>query len=369
MGKDKILQLQGLRGLAILGIFVFHTKTFISEDSGVTNNFLIMQLGTIGVIIFFMLSGFLLIYKMKTIPRLTWKERINASWAKFHKLYLLYILTLIFAFFGKTIFPKNMADWFFTLISLPFNLTYTQDLIPLVRINISFNGPAWYISAMFIIWIIVYCFPTKINQIKNSNIKTCSICILAIIGIQIIYKIIEYSFPTNLIPINHSDIYMSWISYYSPFYNFGFFIMGCFIGRLAILNRGFSINWIYITFIIILILFSTYIFFHNNYFKFAKSILFEILISILLLRIMSSKSLLGRLFSIKPLVWLGNISASFFLIHGVVNYNLRYIEGSIDKPQLFIVSLCVTIILSILSEKYLILKKDESILQRIRKIA
>ena len=323
----------------------------------------------IGVITFFMLSGFLLTYKMGTIPILNWKERISECWAKFHKLYLLYLLTFLFAFLGKQIFPQNISDWCFTLISLPFNLTYTQDLIPLVRINISFNGPAWYISAMFIIWIIIYCFATKINKIKHLNIKTCLIGILTIISIQIVYKIFEYLFPTNIIPINHPDIYMSWISYYSPFYNLLYFILGCFIGRLAVLNKTNSITNTYITLIIIFVLISLYIYYNNCFFKYFKPILMEIFISIFLLKIISPKSIIGRFLSIRPLVWFGNISASFFLIHGVVNYNLRYIEDYIDKPLLFIISLLITIVLSILSEKYLILEKNENLLQRIRKIA
>lgn len=369
MEKNKILQLQGLRGLAMLGIFIFHTKTFISDDIKYENDFIIMQLGMIGVITFFMLSGFLFTFKMGSLPNLAWKERISECWAKFHKLYLLYILTFLFAFFGKNVFPLNMADWCFSFISLPFFLTYTQDLIPLVRINISFNGPAWYISAMFVIWIIAYSFPTQMNKIKFLSKKKCLVWILAIVGLQIIYKIFEYFFPTNLIPINHSDIYMSWISYYSPFYNFGFFILGCITGRLANLNKTVSIANVYIIFITIFLSISIYLYYNSCFFKSFKPILMEVSISVLLLIIISSRSSIGRLLSIKPLVWFGNISASFFLIHGVVNYNLRYIEEYIDKPLLFIVSLFITIVLSILSEKYLILKKNESLLQRIRKIA
>ena len=323
----------------------------------------------IGVITFFMLSGFLFTFKMSSLPILTWKERINECRAKFHKLYLLYILTFLFAFLGKKVFPQNMSDWCYSFISLPFYLTFTQDLVPLVRVNISFNGPAWYISAMFVIWIIAYSFAKQMNKIKFLNTKKCLIWIFAIVGLQIIYKIFEFLFPTNLIPINHSDIYMSWISYYSPFYNFGFFILGCIMGRLAILNKTVSIVNVYIIFIAIFLSVSLYLYFNNYYFKYFKPILMEAFISIILLKIVSHKSYVGRLFSIKPLVWFGNISASFFLIHGVVNYNLRYIEEYIEKPLLFIISLFITIVLSVLSEKYLILDKNESLLQRIRKIA
>lgn len=312
MKDNNISQIQGLRGLAILGIFIFHTQTFLSEVIRNQYSFIIQQLGTIGVIIFFILSGFLLTYKNKIIPNLPWKNRITECRAKFHKLYFIYILTLFIAFLGKSNIPQNLSDWIYTIISLPFNLTYTQDLIPLTRINISFNGPAWYISAMFIIWIITYSFSTSINTINSFTPPKCLVGILVIIGIQSIYKILEFYFPIHLIPINHPDIYMSWISYFSPFYNFGFFILGCFIGRLALLQKAELTITIYKYLILILTLGLLFFIYDKTHFEYYKPILIEIFIGILLLIVISPNSYLGYIFSLKPLVWIGDLSSCIF---------------------------------------------------------
>lgn len=367
MEKNKIIQLQGLRGIAIIGIFIFHTQTFLPNSSGTIWNLCIGQLGTIGVIVFFMLSGFLLVYKKKVVPKLNWKDRIKVCRSKFNKMYFLYILTLILAFLGKL--PQNTYDYIYSVISLPLNLTYTQDLIPLVGINISYNGPAWFISAMFIIWIIVYSIPDMINKIGSLDVMTCLLGISFIIIIQAIYKIFEFNFPVHLIPINHHDIYMSWISYFSPFYNFGFFILGGFVGRVALLNETESIKNVYLLFVSCVLFLIACILYNSIFFIYIKAMLYECFICMILLSVMSQNSFLRSVFSSRPLVWLGNLSASIFLVHGAVNYNLRYFETYISKPWLFFVSLLLTVILSILSEKYLILKKNENVLQHIRKIA
>lgn len=91
MGKNKITQLQGLRGLAMIGIFLMHTQTFWSSEGFGNMGEEADNWGRIGVIAFFMLSGFLLTYKGKNIPILSPAERLNACWMKFNKLRLLYI--------------------------------------------------------------------------------------------------------------------------------------------------------------------------------------------------------------------------------------------------------------------------------------
>ena len=191
--------------------------------------------------------------------------------------------------------------------------------------------------------------------------------IILLILIQIVYKIGELFFPVHLIPINHSNIYMAWISYYSPFYNFGYFILGCFLGRLILL-QAFSRFFPSILLLVGMVI--MYAFWNGNVIlNLFKPLLFEIFIGVLMLSIMSDRSILKYIISVKPLVWFGNVSASFFLIHGVVNYHLRYVEDIVAKPFLFFLSFFMSLGLSIISEKYLILKKDESILQRIKKIA
>lgn len=300
-----------------------------------------------------MLSGFLLVYKEKKIPHLCLKDRWIECTGKFYKLRLLYVITMVVAFIGR--FPQKLVDWIYTTVSIPLNLLYVQDLVPHTAINNSLNGPAWYISAMFVIWLIVYSIPNLTNSILSKNAKQCYVIAVVVIGLQCLYKSIEANFPVGLIPINHPDLYMTWIGYFSPFWNLGFFFLGGIVGRLAKIQKKSCITQSVISMIVLVGMFLC--FYKEWYNEYSKSILIEIMISLLMLNMMSNSSILAKVLSMRPIVWFGNISACFFLIHGVVNYNLRYVEGSVQKPLLFFISLFISIVLSVVSNKYIILKK------------
>lgn len=227
-------------------------------------------------------------------------------------------------------------------------------MVPHTAINNSLNGPAWYISAMFVIWLIVYSIPNLTNSIQSKNAKQCSIIAVIVIILQCLYKGLEAIFPVGLIPINHPDLYMTWIGYFSPFWNLGFFYLGGIVGRLAKIQKSSDITQSVISVIVLIAMFLC--FYKEWYNEYCKSILIEIMIGFLILCMMSNSSFLAKVLSVKPIVWFGNISACFFLIHGVVNYNLRYVEGYVQKPLLFFISFFISIVLSVVSNKYIMLK-------------
>lgn len=249
-------------------------------------------------------------YKEKEIPILQLTDRLKVCRLKFHRLYLLYVLTLVIAFFGYGRIPQTPTDWFYAAISLPLCLTYTQDLIPHVGINISYNGPSWYISALFIIWLLIYTFPEKINTIRRLGSKQCLKAILVIVAVQLSYKCGEYYFPTHLIPINHPQIYMVWISYFNPFYNLSYFVLGCFIGRLALLQHRSFFPWVTLAFVV---MFVSLTLIDLSIPKLLKPLFFEIFISVLLLIIMYDNSILKTAITIPPLSAIWQYQCKFLL--------------------------------------------------------
>lgn len=71
------IQLQAVRGLAIMGILIMRTQTFwFDEGLGELGRFADDQ-GSSCVIAFFMLSGFLFSNKMRIIPELNWSIKIR----------------------------------------------------------------------------------------------------------------------------------------------------------------------------------------------------------------------------------------------------------------------------------------------------
>ena len=72
-----------------------------------------------------------------------------------------------------------------------------------------------------------------------------------------------------------------------------------------------------------------------------------------LLSAISPRSIGYQILSIRPLVWFGNISAYFYLIHGAVNYALQVsISEYIPKPWLFFASLAISILFAVWARLY-----------------
>lgn len=170
--------IQGIRAMAMIGIFIAHTAVWLADDLGGFSA-VSSQLGGSGVVTFYMLSGFLFAYKNAIIPNIAKRNIIQVSWKKVNKMYFLYLITFFVSFIAK--FPDNKYDWLKTIVSAPLNLTLTQDCVPLPSVINSFNGPAWFLSAFFGMWIIIYSFPRVFNRLMmltaEKSMKTLLILI------------------------------------------------------------------------------------------------------------------------------------------------------------------------------------------------
>ena len=83
-----IYQLQGLRSLAMLGIFLFHSWLFPG--------------GSLAVVFFFMLSGFVTYYSQyKKVDNMNLRDSGRWILNKVKKMYPVYFITMIFSIFIK----------------------------------------------------------------------------------------------------------------------------------------------------------------------------------------------------------------------------------------------------------------------------
>ena len=132
--KGKLNQIQALKGIAFLGVFLSHT--------GFT---CFWSIGHWGVSVFLVLSGFMMTYSYyhkNRITNISLKDNILFAWKKIRNLYLLHIITmltmLVFAFIGiksdiRILIPKILL-----------NILLLQEWFPLE--NASINGVSWYLS-------------------------------------------------------------------------------------------------------------------------------------------------------------------------------------------------------------------------------
>lgn len=78
--------IQGIRAMAMIGIFIAHTAVWLADDLGGFSA-VSSQLGGSGVVTFYMLSGFLFAYKNAIIPNIAKRNIIQVSWKKVNKMY------------------------------------------------------------------------------------------------------------------------------------------------------------------------------------------------------------------------------------------------------------------------------------------
>lgn len=205
---NKIESLQGLRAFGFLFICSGHCT--------------LTKLGALGVSIFFILSGFLLVYRniekevQHSIPAC-----IQFSYYKIKKLYPLHILTML-AVILYIFAMQNIIQWEMILD----NILLIQSWIPDMGVYFSLNGVAWYLSACVFIYAM---FPLVLSFIR----KTGNHSFMFIVGIYLLQIIIGIGIhhAANTIFVNTPDI-VHWLTYICPMFRIGDFIIGGYFGYL-----------------------------------------------------------------------------------------------------------------------------------------
>ena len=175
--KGIIQSIQGLRGYASLCIFISHCNYLINENG--ENCF--RWLGGLGVSVFIMISGFLLMYHYfdNHAP-----DSLSLFKNCLKKFYLLHIITLIAAipFNLSILFGGGMESLKYG-IAFVLNLMLLQAWIPYESVYFSYNGVTWYLS-MFIFLVLISPLVLKLlKRVKKDKLVTvlflmvlCQIC-------------------------------------------------------------------------------------------------------------------------------------------------------------------------------------------------
>lgn len=260
--------------------------------------------GFLGVSFFFVLSGFIL--ALNYSKRLsTGKTSLSKFYiARFARIYPLHFLTLI-----------GSIPFFFTSLKNFFiNALLLQSFFPSKQIYFSYNAPSWSISNEFFFYalfpLIIY-----INNKVTYVIKMITIIVFSLIII----------FLNNVLPENKIHY---WI-YISPLTRIFDFIIGVFLYDLYlyIKKHQFHIstktkNILEICSILSLIIF--FIFKQHFSISFRYSIYYWIPMCLIILTFAitsvntKNKTVISTLLSKKGLVYLGEISFAFYLIHYII---------------------------------------------------
>jgi len=306
------------------GLFFKYNEEFLDHSFA---KYIRMKEGHLGVSFFFILSGFILAYNYKgKFIRKTITYR-NFMLARIFRIYPLHILTLVIALVIKNNHFDTILHW----IKLLVNFMLLQSFVPVRDFFFSFNNLSWSISDEMFFYAL---FPILILLVLK--LKKYALLLILIPPIVIAF------FPS--LKETH------WTYYINPLFRVFDFLIGILLFELfektkhqkISFNRGTLIE---ITSIVIFILF--YAFYKDVEKSFRWSVYYWIPMSLIIYVFSFQKGFLSKILSNKMLIWLGEISFCFYMIHQLVinilwalNYKLRIIEnGYILILTAFFVSL------------------------------
>lgn len=380
--KKILTRLQSLRALAFLGVCISHTGFYGTVSS----------LGAWGVSIFFVLSGFVMVYSYYNkgrIQKVSIIDNLKFAYSRLKKLYLLHIVcTLSMALF---LFVGDKTEPILESIGkIVANIIFIQEYLPLQARSI--NGVAWFVCPLVLGYFI---FPFVIRAFENNySRQKAYISIFAAFLIEFLIALTFSDYVFEPRPIDPESLLVTdipgWIVYYFPLTRIwdiviGFNLCYLFITRENDISTSKANNLELIGWILVVI--SNYCYFCLRHIPsigdeitytspeqwWTKAIVFLPSTIILIYAFAYEKGFISKILTNKVTMYLANISAYGFLIHYVVFRYLVVIyfripgfqEGEFAQTYGSLINLTVGMIVTLICVE--IWKKIYSFLQK-RKI-
>lgn len=335
-GSGKHIQaLDGLRGLAILLVILFHTFHFL--------------FGWCGVDLFFVLSGFLItgtLIDSKENPHYFlnfWIKRVLRIFPVYYLILAIIIIPKIY-FKINTVSYTSWTYWF-----------YLQNWQYVVN-GVFPDGKATlnHFWSLAIEEQFYFIFPFIVKNVKN---KTMPFLLLTLIFISILFRF--HYFNTNNIGY-----------YVGTFSRMDSLAVGAFLAYTIRYNRVFLEKWVHLffyvsfTYITGVILLTNEVHFSNPYFAGVGLTFFALLFGSLLIFSISEykNNFFKQFLTLKPLLFLGKISYGLYIYHWILYVFIKpplesliytYLADSLaSKVVTSLLILTIGIILSYLSFIY-----------------
>lgn len=220
--RSRLDSLDALRALACIGIVSFHSY--------------LSMLGYLGVSVFFMLSGFLMLYSyfgVDTADSCSPSALFAFALSKIKRLVPLHLVMAIIPFAEQMyglLSGLAQPSWaFFRPIVL--NLLLVQAWVPIESCYFSMNIPSWYLSTAIFMYLL---FPLILRCIRRySKLRQAVVSVFAIYALQFAAALL---FTPNIAALDHmlGQEYgvEQWFLYVFPLFRLGDFAIGCNLGYI-----------------------------------------------------------------------------------------------------------------------------------------
>ncbi|MGL6126515.1 acyltransferase family protein [Chryseobacterium artocarpi] len=320
----KIGQITFTRFIAAMAIVIshFNKDLFLYRIDYISNLFL---RANVGVSYFFILSGFIMIVAYGQKNKIDYLEFYKNRFARIYPLYvlglLLYFITRYHLFDGYKVLLYGLG---------------IQSWIPGEAMILNF--PGWSISVEFFFYLL---FPVLYNYFYSKKNK--AIWIFAIV-IWMVTQVFSNWYPTLGIykgPHTQSHEFL----YYFPIWHVNEFLIGNLAGLYFIKNfrqKKYDLHILLLFLLVMVSLMFVPLFYHNG--------LMALLFVPVIILISSNSGWLTKLFSQKPLEYLGEISYAVYITHIPILYLLREFlrvqHYSFDIDTVFVIYIIVMLICS-----------------------
>lgn len=334
---NKVNSLTSLRFFAALAVFMHHVST-ISFFSMGKLDYLghFFYEGNTGVTFFYVLSGFIISFsyreKMISGASKAWGFILNRL-ARIYPVHFITFFIAIAVYYGS----QNLQD--ITATKAFMNILLVQSWYPSLSTSFSFNGVSWSISVEMFFYssFILLCF-----------LSGRQIAVLLVILLSIIIFIQKSNIAHDAL----SNIDRVWLFYVNPLFRIVDFISGMLIfhvyKNLKHINIGLLTSSLMEVFSILLLV--VFILMNGNSTpEMRLDIYYIIPISIIILVFSVSNGLMSKAITIRPLIFLGEASFSFYMIHQIVfNYYLMNVTFTMSGVNDFWISVSTIFVISIL---------------------
>ncbi|WP_285777352.1 acyltransferase [Microtetraspora sp. NBRC 13810] len=339
--------LTGLRWVAAFMVFLTHAlQDPVSVPPGGLGeaiNATVVMAGSVGVSVFFVLSGFVLTWSVRTSDTAAkfWRRR-------FFKIYPNYLVAfgvavLFIAWMGASVGYPSLGEQASAVVpQLLLLQAWSSDL----GISAAFNTVGWTLSieAMFYL-----CFPfllVLLNRIRPERLWYW-------VGGMVV---LIFCFPqlTRLLPAGEPvfwglNNWEMWFVYMFPLTRMAEFVIGILLARILLTGKWINLPlWA-----AALVFVAGYVVMLNvpTLYAIAAATIIPI---ILLIAAAATVDIRGRrsLLATRPMVWLGNISYAFYLLHVFAITLVFYVIGldfqatSLSAVGFFAVSLALAVVAS-----------------------
>jgi peptidoglycan/LPS O-acetylase OafA/YrhL len=317
--RPRLLALTSLRFFAAVHVVIFHLYSMkITGSSGWYGN--LSSIGYVGVGLFFILSGFILVY---TYAGKQWTA--GSFWgARFARIYPAYFFSLFVtapSFFYVCIKLKDMDipffNWFKThlLVSSILPPLLLQSWVP--GAALAWNAPAWSLSVEAFFYLMFPLIVVWLMRKQSGAVATWALVFwmvsLLISGSYVLLK------PDGVAHVDDQSLNLMWLNVvkFNPLARLAEFLVGVCLGFLFLRN---SVNRKWATPLVLggLLIFALGTAFHSHIpYTILHDSLFIPAFAAIIYGLALRPSWAGVL-ELKPLVLLGDASYSLYLLHSIV---------------------------------------------------